>query len=356
LKKLEEGAFVLPSILQNNNWNVTLFDYEYYSNEYKNDYLIGEFSNLYRQNYMNNNNRDYDVKNIQLQSVNYQVNIFTKYSVIYCMPDFLRVFFINKTKNEQTFLFQLDTFVDNVSALFYLPYITDFNSKKNNFYIFENYVTHHIFEYYLTNPDVVIDFFNENVSALATEYRRKLSKEMGLNSGLQNYCENYIAYSLIGKFLLFLKENDVYDNTRIIIVSDHGDYSNLFYDSEKCPNIDFVDNFYNPITCYYFPVLFVKDFNAKGKYKTDYTLMTNADVPSIVTKDIIDNPINQFTNKKLTTDEKNNGLDLFADLPRCYPKDFQHTVFEKNSRFMYFKGSDIFDENNYMFDYGYEDK
>jgi hypothetical protein len=55
------------------------------------------------------------------------------------------------------------------------------------------------------------------------------------------------------------------------------------------------------------PVLLVKDFNAKGGMKTDNSFMTNADVPSLAAKELIENPINPFTGNSITAiDQKNN--------------------------------------------------
>jgi arylsulfatase A-like enzyme len=95
----------------------------------------------------------------------------------------------------------------------------------------------------------------------------------------------------IGEWMDYLKEQGVYDNTRIIIVADHGrqlklfDYM-MFYDGE----LDAL--FYNPL-------LMVKDFNATGEPKTDNTFMTNADTPTLATAGLIDNPVNPFTGKPI---------------------------------------------------------
>jgi YidC/Oxa1 family membrane protein insertase len=93
-----------------------------------------------------------------------------------------------------------------------------------------------------------------------------------------------------------LKKEGVYDNTRIIIVSDHGSFVN----SE--PRRGFTKYQFNCL-------LMVKDFNAGGGVKTDNTFMTNADVPAIAAKDIIPDPRNPFTKKELKA-EKSSGVDI----------------------------------------------
>ena len=94
----------------------------------------------------------------------------------------------------------------------------------------------------------------------------------------------------LGKFFDYLKANDVYDNTRIIIVADHG-YFDL---------ISTFPNFKNPtIPASFNPLLLVKDFNSKGPVTTDNTFMTNADTIFLAKEGLNLSDTNPFTNKKL---------------------------------------------------------
>jgi arylsulfatase A-like enzyme len=104
------------------------------------------------------------------------------------------------------------------------------------------------------------------------------------------YHVNIKAFLLLEKWFAFLKENQVYDNTRIIIVSDHG--SGL----PKTPG-NVIDSYsaYNPLLLY-------KDFDSSGSLNRDETFMTNADTPLLAVKNIIANPVNPFTGKPLTRD------------------------------------------------------
>ena len=56
-------------------------------------------------------------------------------------------------------------------------------------------------------------------------------------------------------------------------------------------------------TEFYYPLLMIKDFNAK-EFSTSEEFMTNADVPTYAVKDVIPNPINPFTGKLIGNDEK----------------------------------------------------
>jgi arylsulfatase A-like enzyme len=102
----------------------------------------------------------------------------------------------------------------------------------------------------------------------------------------------------LGKLFSFLKENNVYDNTRIIIVSDHGsEFRSEFPDNIILPDGSSLQA--------YASLLLVKDFNATGNLAADYTFMTNADAPLLAVKDIIPSPVNPFTSTPLRSDKEN---------------------------------------------------
>jgi hypothetical protein len=114
------------------------------------------------------------------------------------------------------------------------------------------------------------------------------------------------SFLLLGKYFSFLKENGVYDNTRIIIVADHGTGSVLknYEKNISLPNGGKLSLFN--------PVLMVKDFyngEEESSITVDETFMTNADAPFLALKNIIDHPVNPFTGIPLQSN-KENGIDL----------------------------------------------
>jgi YidC/Oxa1 family membrane protein insertase len=120
----------------------------------------------------------------------------------------------------------------------------------------------------------------------------------------RHYHVNMAAFLLLEKWFSFLKENGVYDNTRIIIVSDHG--------AKIADN--FPNNFVLPDGVHlesYNALLLVKDFNASGALVTDSSFMTNADVPALAVDNVITNPENPFTHAPLRSD-KENGVTIFT--------------------------------------------
>ena len=105
------------------------------------------------------------------------------------------------------------------------------------------------------------------------------------------YHVNYATVRSVAQWLDHLQSEGVYDNTRIIMVSDHGDrVASPTYDG-------FIHNG-RPYTPYQ-ALLLVKDFNEQGPIKWDNTFMTNADAPLLAVQGVIDEPINPFTGNNL---------------------------------------------------------
>ncbi len=147
-------------------------------------------------------------------------------------------------------------------------------------------------------------------------YRKKKGSKKKLNMKKMNvrlhYQMNMCAMIKLGQWFDYLKEQGVYDNTKIIIVSDHAWrlYENKdlikyvqrpYKKKESLKKFDMLE--YN---C----VLFVKDFDSKGFTLDKKTFMTNADVPTLAFDKTIDNPVNPFTGKAINSDYKNGDLEL----------------------------------------------
>lgn len=97
-----------------------------------------------------------------------------------------------------------------------------------------------------------------------------------------------------------MKENGVYDNTKIIIVSDHGSFS-----SGAKSNLPSLGEELKVKPQNFVASLLVKDFGSHGEITTDNTFMTNADTPYLATKDVIENAVHPFTHKPLKVENKN---------------------------------------------------
>lgn len=125
-----------------------------------------------------------------------------------------------------------------------------------------------------------------------------------------DYFASYATYQCsmeacitLGEWFDYLRENGLYDNTRIIIVSDHGFGMNQF-DYFDLDDTDFDVESVNP-------VLLVKDFNSTGFTVSD-EFMTNADTPSLAFEGIVQDPVNPFTNNPIYQDVKSNGVYVYS--------------------------------------------
>jgi len=177
-------------------------------------------------------------------------------------------------------------FINSYSFLDFLIELTNFNSKKSSALLITNDINHKFA--YLDN----INYKPTNIFNKISN--NKYSDDVG-------YHTNTALYLKLGEWFNYLKENNVYDNTKIIIVADHGSGINKLI-SNKSLNIKGESReLYNP-------VLLVKDFNEKGQLKINNNFMTNADVPSLAFKNIISNPVNPFTGNPINMLPKNDGI------------------------------------------------
>ena len=140
-----------------------------------------------------------------------------------------------------------------------------------------------------------------------------------------HYKENVITLEVLGQWLELLKSNNVYDNTRIIIVSDHGIGRGVGEELYSEPILESglsKDAFRG--------FLLYKDFNTTGSIQTDMTFMTTADVPTLALTGVIADPINPFTGNPVNSDNKKEGVYVTADpsfwLPEHSKSEYIFTV------------------------------
>ena len=133
--------------------------------------------------------------------------------------------------------------------------------------------------------------------------------EVNLNK-VKHYQINMCTLKRLGEYFDYLKEEGVYDNTRIIIVSDHSTNTSID-DNYVIKGLDENGNEKNYDCEQFSCALMVKDYNSTG-FKIDDDFMTNADVPSLAFKDIIENPVNPFTGHRIDSEYKyQNQIKLF---------------------------------------------
>ncbi len=144
-----------------------------------------------------------------------------------------------------------------------LPHISTTNEDKGDFILVYSFVTH--FPWITVNDD-------------GTPNRDVSPYENG----------KWTIDQLIAWFD-WMKQNDVYDNTRIIIVSDHGTHWGL-YNKDIDMDIPFKNYENSTVSLHHMfslnPMLLVKDFGSQEQLKESWLFMSNADAIEMALSDI----------------------------------------------------------------------
>ncbi len=177
-------------------------------------------------------------------------------------------------------------YLKNYSTLDYLTKISSASeTDKGQFYYFSSKLTH---EPWLTGSDFVIS--NDRILKYPRELYKKYNKSM---NALKHIYTDGAALKLAGEWFRWMKENGVYDNTRIIIVSDHGrNIFNPMFSSQKI-------NGSRTTPATWHNTVLVKDFNSRGEMTRNESFITTCDIPYIVLKDIVEGE-NPYTGNRIT--------------------------------------------------------
>ena len=199
-----------------------------------------------------------------------------------------RSYFYNLLKNKMI----SSSFTNNFSSLFLLNNFTTFNNEKKTYSFIGNDSPH---DWVFMNAPEYTHEIPEKIELINSSYTYIDDNQ------LKAYQVNMATFKTIGNWLKYLQDNGCYDNTRIIIVSDHGRSLDLkSFDSEVLR----IGSLFNA-------TLLVKDFNSNFELKTDNKLCMNADTLYFATKDLDISENNPFTNLQLTKfREKENIIEL----------------------------------------------
>ena len=199
-------------------------------------------------------------------------------------------------------------FMRDYSILNRLPDMTVIDdSRENTFMMMSNDITHE--PMLVQTPDYVPQNIVDNTAYEAEHaVRYSLSRdELRLKESrpMIHYHAMMAAFIQLGNWFDFLRENDVWDNTRIILVSDHGfffgELFNMKLDGPSFNENDEAESYLDLLS--YNPLFMVKDFNSM-EFSTDASFMTNADTPLQAFSGLIANPVNPFLNRPITDAHK----------------------------------------------------
>ena len=233
---------------------------------------------------------------------------FIRYGIFLSSPVAIRQWLYDKGRYlTQEFAEDRISFSGSIEELDNLDKLTTIgNAGKDTFTLILNNAAHSA-NINLQMPDYTLKD-DVNNSPFLTKWREILSEtpvnvgkheiEMQNNRQIQSYEVNMATLLSIGRWMDFLKENDLYKNTRIIIVADHGYNYGTFKDME------IIESEYEVTDIGWFaPLLMIKDFG-DGEFSFSDEFMTNADVPTVATEGLIDAPINPYTGNPINNDQK----------------------------------------------------
>jgi YidC/Oxa1 family membrane protein insertase len=326
LSKRNESFLVLPVIFMENNYNVTITDPPLENDNIQN--FFASYPEIKAVKIMTNYTDDWLLKHpdVQLSSIaSLLKNRLIYFSFLRCAPVIIRHFIYDHGKwlAAQIGNTPLKT-IQYYSMMDYLPEITSFPETENN-----------------TLTILFNDLPHEPAFLQAPEYT--IPPVSSTNKGNGPFAMDYYFHinaaslSLLGKWFIYLKENNVYDNTRIIIVSDHGANAFSNYNGNIIlPTGECLQN--------YAALLLFKDFNAKGNLVVDDQFMVNADTSILATDGIINNPVNPFNGKPLLA-KKDNGVTITSSNNTGKPP-VRNRYFIKNNEWLHVH-TNIFEPKNW---------
>ncbi|GHU64625.1 membrane protein [Spirochaetia bacterium] len=330
IEKNNEALLVLPVLFEKEGFNVTVTDPSWANHEWIADTSIyDQYENInafntksrYSSLWYGENNFGED----EITAKKIIRNIFW-FSVLKISPSLFRpiIYDTGWYWGTEDFGDSLVDFIDSYAVLDFLPELTAYDSEKPAALLITNEATHE--PSFLQYPDYV-----------------PRSKITNRGSGKYSYSPFYHVnnafYLKFGEWLTELKRNGVYDNTRIIVVSDHGAGIEANLASTDIPIPGERREKYNP-------VLLVKDFNAHGQLKFDMSFRTNADTPVLATAGIVGNPVNPFSGKPLITSQDIDGAYISINHLPLARQHGKYTFKIREDQWI-FVHDNIFDENNW---------
>lgn len=291
--KHNEASLIIPLIFSEAGFTATVADPPVPNYSWKGDLSIFdeydikalELFGTYRMKYIFTN---------KINGLNQNVDIITRkeirnFIMLQALPHLFRAPFYAYCRGTEI-KNGLD-FIDPFSEMFFLRELTDFSNTKASYTFIGNDSVHNS----IPLKSDLLSPVGINEAAGALSYNPSTGTER------DHYQCFFATFVQLGKWFDYLRENNCFDNTRIIIVADHG---------AILPLNEF-KNFPDPnIPAGFNPLLLVKDFDSNAPFQTDTTFMTNADTIFFATEGLPVSTINPFTQKELKPD-KADGCNCF---------------------------------------------
>ena len=288
LAKLKEAYLLLPKIFSDAGYSIKVTDPPFDNYQTSNLAIFADYPQFNAKNLSGKYTLQWLREHREISTfdiVEYLDKNLIRFSFFKCAPLFLRLFIyddgkwlsLSNNNNQLT-----DVFLDDYAFMDSLVKITSFTETSDTYTAFYARISHN--GVILQAPDYtpVLNVTDRGSGPLANDVRFHVMMS---------------SFLLLGKWFEYLRENGVYDNTRIILVADHGRSSSNVPENITLPNGGKLFD-YNTL-------LMIKDFDASGGLVKSDAFMTNADVPLLALDNLINNPVNPFTSGPLQYDKDN---------------------------------------------------
>lgn len=241
-----------------------------------------------------------------------------------------------------------DEFMKAYTALQHLPAMTKTDgSAQNTFMILSNTATHDVTM--LQEPAFVPQKIVDNTEyEAAHKVRTAVSGrplELKTAEQMEHYQSDTAALMQLAQWFRFLRENGLWENTRILVVSDHGYEMGLNHiltgSGEGANALDPYDG-----VMAYNALMMIKDFGSGNEFTVDNSFMTIADMPSEAMRGLIENPVNPFTGNPVSEDAKYSEDEQYVMLTDWRIAENHGNRFSDPVRLV-LKNKFLFDESNW---------
>ncbi|RAX53190.1 hypothetical protein CCY99_06255 [Helicobacter sp. 16-1353] len=259
------------------NWNNN--DIAKYANE--SIFYVGD-ANAFNSYYTTKLNLKEEIANLREKNKHASIIQLYSYGLFRFSPE---LYFRPRIYNNGLWLLKMENLQNALASIAYTSSLYTFthngntDSTKPTFKFLHSLMTHMPFGMYFDNTSSddkngeiggnkygKCVFFDERTAWEDTPKNAKIDfpSEVSATFYRQHYDTAACALSYVVDYIEWLKENGIYDNTQIFILSDHGGDAPISVKSTRADAL-----------------LLFKDFNARGEMKVDSKLMANYDIASI---------------------------------------------------------------------------
>lgn len=219
--------------------------------------------------------------------------------VVKAAPAFMKEFFYSGAgygDTENPYAFSA-TYVDEHGFIDKLDELTSVGDRPGHLSVIHSLVTHDLAPVDCETWDFATSWDLSSLSGLGLGGEEYFSENGDFPA---YYADSISFFKRFGRWLDHLREEGVYDNTRIIVVSDHGRLNCRFG-----RQLGDTDRYLDALN----PTLMVKDFDAHG-FSMSSELMTNGDTPALALAGIVENPVNPATGNPVDMSHKKSPFDV----------------------------------------------